>query len=78
MAEVQASGRQINQLIEAIGSLLHESTPQPLDMAMVVRTCLQRLQPQLQAAAMELQQNALEQPWLVRGQTTELQIAYCT
>ena len=26
---------------------------------------------------MELQQNALEQPWLVHGQTTELQIAYC-
>jgi len=77
MAEVQTSGRQINQLIEAIGSLLHESTPpsQPLDLAMVVRTCLQRLQPQLQAAAVELQHNALEQPWLVHGHTTQLQIA---
>jgi signal transduction histidine kinase len=79
MAEVQTSGRQINQLIEAIGSLLNESTTpsQPLDLAMVVRTCLQRLQPQLQAAAVELQHNALEQPWLVHGHTTQLQIACC-
>jgi signal transduction histidine kinase len=79
MDEVQSSGRQINRLIEAISSLLRESTPppQPLDLAMVVRSCLQRLQPQLEATGVQLQQKALEQSWMVIGQATQLQIACC-
>ena len=78
MADVQTSGRQINQLIAAIHDLFHESTPpQRLDLTRVVRTCLQRLGPQLQAAGVELELNGLEQPWLVNGQGTQVEIACC-
>jgi signal transduction histidine kinase len=79
MAEVLSSGRQINQLIEAISSLLRDSTPplQQVDLAVVVRTCVQRLKPQLQAADVALQQNALEQPWVVNGHAAQLEIACC-
>jgi signal transduction histidine kinase len=78
MADVQTSGRQINQLIAAIHDLFHEATPpQRLDLAMVVRTCLKRLGPQLQATGVELELNGLEQPWLVNGQGTQLEMACC-
>jgi signal transduction histidine kinase len=79
MAELQTCGSQINDLIEAIGSLLRESaTPmQPVDLPAVLRACLQRLKPKLQASGVELQLQLLHPPVLVSGVPGQLEIACC-
>ena len=79
MAELQSCGSQINDLIEAIGSLLKESaTPmQPIDLNVVLRACLQRLKPLLQTSGVELQLQLLQPPVLVSGVPGQLEIACC-
>ncbi len=79
MTELLSCGAQINDLIEAIGSLLKESaTPmQPVDLNVVLRACLQRLKPLLQASGVELQLQLLQPPVLVSGVTGQLEIACC-
>ena len=79
VAELQTCGSQINDLIEAIGSLLRESaTPmQPVDLTSVLRACLQRLKPKLQASGVELQLQLLQPPVLVNGVSGQLEIACC-
>ncbi len=79
MAELLSCGAQINDLIEAIGSLLRESaTPmQPVDLTAVLRACLQRLKPLLQASSVELQLQLLHPPVLVSGVPGQLEIACC-
>jgi signal transduction histidine kinase len=79
MAELQTCGAQINDLIEAIGSLLKESAApmQPVDLTAVIRTCLQRLKPLRQASQVELQLQLLQPPVLVSGVPGQLEIACC-
>jgi len=79
VAELQTCGSQINDLIEAIGSLLRESaTPmQPVDLTAVLHACLQRLKPKLQASGVELQLQLLQPPVLVSGVPGQLEIACC-
>ena len=79
VAELQTCGSQINDLIEAIGSLLRESaTPmQPVDLTAVLRACLQRLKPKLQASEVDLQLQLLHPPVLVSGVPGQLEIACC-
>jgi signal transduction histidine kinase len=79
MAELLSCGSQINDLIEAIGSLLRESsTPmQPVDLTAVLRACLQRPKPLLQASSVELHRQLLLPPVLVSGVPGQLEIACC-
>ena len=79
VAELQTCGSQINDLIEAIGSLLRESAApmQPVDLTALLRTCLQRLKPKLQASGVELQLQLLQPPVLVNGVPGQLEIACC-
>lgn len=79
LADLQACGQQINGLIEAIGSLLNhnDSQQQTIELGAVLRRCLQRLRPLLQAASVELQLQLSEPPVLVHGQPGQLEIACC-
>ena len=78
MADLQTCGCQINTLIAAMGSLLNDKArpPQRVNLTTVLRTCLRRLQPLLQATRVDVQLQ-LMQPVLVNGQPEQLEIACC-
>lgn len=79
MADLQTCGGQINALIAAMSSLLNEKAapPQCINLTAVLRTCLRRLQPLLQASRVEVQLQLMQQPLLMCGQPEQLEIACC-
>jgi signal transduction histidine kinase len=79
IAELHTCGSQINDLIEAIGSLLneHAAPAQRVAFTAVLRSGLQRLQPLLEASRVELQLQLPQAPMLVNGQAKQLEIACC-
>jgi signal transduction histidine kinase len=79
MADQQSCGRQINGLIEAIGSLLnqHVAPTQRVALTAVLRTGLQRLKPLLDDLRVELELQLPQAPVLVNGQAKQLEIACC-
>jgi signal transduction histidine kinase len=79
MADLQTCGCQINTLIAAMGSLLNEKAPPPqrVNLTTVLRSCLRRLQPLLQASRVEVQLHLMQPPVLVKGQPEQLEIACC-
>lgn len=79
LTALQASGQQLDRLVRAIGALLNRGTAaaQPVNLAVVVNTCLKRLRPDLHSAGVELEVSGLRLNSLVEGQGVQLEICCC-
>lgn len=77
LEQLQHCGEQIQELTAAISRLLHNAntSPQRVDLAALMRDCLQQLEPTSRAAGIELRLAGLDQPAITLGDRKQLEIA---